>query len=116
MAAWPVPQLQESSISSFLLQAYSPGERQGPWTLYTPAETCGSRTGSENLLSPGSQNSQNPKTQLACHATVGLPVLGVGGGTHGREREVRSGQVLIILKASVGAESPPPKVVCAQPD
>lgn len=34
MAGWPGSQLQDYAISSFLIQDYSPGERDGLWTLY----------------------------------------------------------------------------------
>lgn len=62
------------------------------------------------LLSPGCQNSQNPKTQLAFPCLL-WACLFLEVGTRGRKKEVRSAEVLTIPKASVGAESPPTKVV-----
>lgn len=62
------------------------------------------------LLSPCCQNSQNPKTQLAFPCLL-WACLFLEVGTRGRKKEVKSAEVLTIPKASVGAESPPTKVV-----
>lgn len=48
-------------------------------------------------------------------SAVGLPVLG-GRRNPWEKREVRSGEVLAIPKASVGTESPPTKAVYVRSD